>query len=205
MNARLKRFEQLFKESETKSYIEFDEELFVLFDEFTTEEKICALNGRKEKLIIQFLQTWNEGIILDLEANDRTHLRIGKEGDHTKMIGGPEKSYSWIQAYAPIEMKNRFRDLSKRIHTEEELYPSFLHLVYYPIESVISLLQAEDIQVVSVVLDTIKQNDLTRELYEKLKVPFEGKVNPILRPVQKSVLREIERVLERKLYTMFDN
>ncbi|MGJ4734877.1 hypothetical protein [Leptospira levettii] len=205
MNVKLKLFDELFKQKVLHPTKDFDQKLFLLFEEFTEEEKIFALNGRPERSIIEFLQVWYDGILIELDSNELKNLQIFEDSNRTRCIGGQNKALRFIRSSLSESISNRFHEKPIRIKTEEELYPSFLQLNYFPIESVIHLLKKEDPQTVSVVLDTIKRNELTRNLYEKLNPVFEGKLFEIQRVVQKSIIREIERVLERKLYMMHEN
>lgn len=205
MNVKLKLFDQLFKEHDFLSSKDFDYRLFLLFEEFTDQEKIIALSGRSEKSIIDFLGVWTDGILIDTNLYEKTQLQIIEDSKQNRCIGNRNNALRFIRSTLSESISNRFHEIPIRIKTEEELYPSFLQLNYFPIESVIHLLKKEDPQTVTVVLDTLKRNELTRNLYEKLNPVFEGKFFEIHRVVQKSVIREIERVLERKLYMMHEN
>ena len=62
-----------------------------------------------------------------------------------------------------------------------------------------SFLKDEDEQIISVVLNTLKFNEATEGIHEKLTSLFPNNLPPVMRNVKKGVLREIERVIERRL------
>ncbi len=176
MNAKIRNFHTCFYPF-IRDRDNFDKEmLFIAFDSLSEEEKVEALEGHTIEDITAFLNEWKQGLSISKDTYNQKQRQFFESSESQIEVGGKDK-----------------------IFAIDEFLPSFIILKDYPISHAVSLLEREDLQVVSVILHSLQSNERTILLYHELKSFFPDALPPVLRPIKREVIREIERTLERKL------
>ncbi|NCN11162.1 MAG: hypothetical protein GW938_15090 [Leptospira sp.] len=177
---------------------EIEKKLYILFEELNEEEKIKGLDQQAMKEVNSFLMQLADGLSIPIDEYESLKNELSTSFDKVIEVGGKDKVFAFAQLALEDDKAKEFQFSKERIRYAEE-DKSFNFLSTYPIKVIYSFLKDEDEQIISVVLNTLKFNEATEGIHEKLTSLFPNNLPPVMRNVKKGVLREIERVIERRL------
>jgi hypothetical protein len=202
MNAKVKLFRTLLSDYFTNYKEEAKYKSAILFDSLTDEERIEGLDRQSKVHITDFIQQWSDGFSIPKIEYESLKKELTDTFDDTIELGGKEKAQNFIHNAFDEGTAKTFHFGSDKIEIlgEARAIP-FLFFKDFPADWIHSLLIKEDEQLMAVVLDSLSKHEETSELYEKLRPLFLQEMPPFKRGVSSDVLREIERVIGRKLST----
>lgn len=202
MNTKVELLRTYFPGFREEFDIEKNIKSIILFEDMTDEERLSALFGKPKKLVFEFLKEWAQGIISDKEVYQKLQLEIQAELMSYSYLGGETKADGFLQEWFPELYVETFAKKKEGFKFEEELYPPFYNFIKFPIESLVNLVREEDPQTIAVILSILEKSPKTKILAERIRQDLTEDIPPPERRVNSSYVREIERVLERKLSTM---
>lgn len=195
MNAKMKYFYEHYKSRSDSELSEI--RCYMIFERADNDLKNEFLNllARHEKL--KFLEGWSFG----LNVNEKDFTVISNELDElftlSREVGGKLNAEEFISNNQGIEYISSFKNLLVA-HPVNNKERTFATANYYTAKDVYNIVRDEDPLVISVMLEKMDKHSNTFTISKELRDMF-GELPKTQSEVSDSTLREIERVLERKL------
>jgi len=195
MNAKLKYFYDHYNSSSESDLNEI--RCYMLFNKADNDLRNQCLDllPRHDKL--KFLETWAIGLTFSENDYETISNELEELFTHNREVGGKLLAEEFIRNNQDKEYIDSFKILldASPINSIEE---NFANTHYQTANDIYSIIKNEDSLVISIVLDQMDKNSVNLNISKKLRVMF-GELPKPLSEVSHSTLREIERVLERKL------
>ncbi|WCL50768.1 hypothetical protein [Leptospira sp. GIMC2001] len=195
MNVKLKYFHDNYNSRNDSEINEL--RCYMLFERAGNDLKNECLNllPRHEKL--KFLEIWAIGLTVSENDFDQISKELEEIFTLKTEVGGKVKAEKFIQSNPDSEYITSLRNLLD-VTPSNDPGNIFATTQYYTAKDIYSIIKSEDPLVISIALDNMEKCSTSLTKSKEIRAMFDEL--PIPQPeVYYSTVREIERVLERKL------